>query len=95
MPPRPSTAIAERANGLGPDLDLGCEAGQPRDGGRVRDDEGGRPRRLEDRGRPLAPGRHQNVTVRPPSTVSTWPVVYVLRSLASQATCSAISAGIA
>ena len=36
---------------------------------------------------------HQNVTVRPPSTVTTWPVTYVFWSLASHATGAAISSG--
>ena len=56
-------------------LDLRRVAGQPGDRGRVGDDEAARLRRVEDLDRPLSPRPHQNVTVSPPSTVSTWPVM--------------------
>ena len=58
-----------------PRFDLGHMSGQPRHHRRMRDEERARTRRLGDRDRPLASRQHQNVTVSPPSTVTTCPVM--------------------
>ena len=56
-------------------FDLGYMSGQPGHHPRMYDEERARTRGLGDRDRPLASRQHQNVTVSPPSTVRTCPVM--------------------